>query len=151
MDDPRDGGAAALRGVGVSPGIAIGRALVLEGPNVAIFRLDLDAAEAEKEVARFQRAVRRAWRQLRGLRDRVRSEAGETYARVFEAQILILRDRALLRETAALIRRERVNAEWAFRTVVGRYAQVFAQLGDPELKERGTDIEDVEARVQAVL
>ncbi|MBI4169595.1 MAG: phosphoenolpyruvate--protein phosphotransferase, partial [Acidobacteria bacterium] len=47
--------------------------------------------------------------------------------------------------------RERVNAEWAFRTVVGRYAQVFAQLGDPELKERGTDIEDVEARVQAVL
>jgi len=140
-----------LRGVGVSSGIAIGRALVLEGPRVAIFRLDLEGEAPGREVARFQRAVRQAWRQLRRLRDRVTSEAGETYGRVFQAQILILRDRALLEETLALIRRERVNAEWAFRSVVGRYTQVFAQLGDPELRERGTDIEDVEARVQAIL
>src|SRR3989449_2514621 len=140
-----------LRGLGVSPGIAIGRALVLEGPNVAIFRLDLSPDEAEREVPRFQRAVRRAWRQLRHLRDRVRSEAGEPYARVFEAQILILRDRALLEETTNLILRERVNGEWAFHTVVGRYTQVFAQLGDQALRDRGSDIEDVAARVQALL
>ncbi len=148
------GGADAgtvMRGLGVSPGIAIGRALVMEGPNVAIFRLDLSSDETEREVLRFQRAVRRAWRQLRHLRDRVRNEAGEPYARVFEAQILILKDRALLQETAALIRRERVNAEWAFHTVVGRYTQVFAQLGDQALKDRGTDIEDVAARVQGLL
>jgi phosphotransferase system enzyme I (PtsI) len=151
INDPRIGGGSELRGVGVSPGIAIGRALVLEGPNVAVFRLDLDKAGAEKEVARFRRAVGRAWRQLRDLRDRVRSEVGETYARVFGAQMMILKDRALHRETAALIRRERVNAEWALRTVVGSHAQAFAQLGDPELKERGTDIEDVEARLQAIL
>lgn len=144
-------GTTALRGVGVSAGIAIGRALVLEGPDVAIFRLDLSPEEADREVARFQRAVRRAWRQLRHLRDRVRNEAGEAYARVFEAQILILRDRTLHQETAALIRREHVNAEWAFHTVVGRYTQVFSQLGDQALRDRGTDIEDVEARVQAIL
>jgi len=144
-------GRMELQGIGVSPGIAIGRALVLEGPNVAIFRLDLPPGEADREVARFQRAVRRAWRQLRHLRDRVRSEAGEAYARVFEAQILILKDRSLHQETAALIRREDVNAEWAFHTVVGRYTQVFSQLGDQALKDRGTDIEDVEARVQAIL
>src|SRR3989441_1686527 len=145
-----DGG-TTMRGLGVSPGIAIGRALVLEGPNVAIFRLDLSPDEAEREVPRFQRAVRRAWRQLRHLRDRVRSEAGEPYARVFEAQILILRDRALLEETTSLILRERVNGEWAFHTVVRRYTQVFAQLGDQALRDRGTDIEDVAARVQALL
>ena len=144
-------GRVELRGIGVSAGIAIGRALVLEGPNVAIFRLDLPRGEADREVARLQRAVRRAWRQLRHLRDRVRSEAGEAYARVFEAQILILKDRSLHQETAALIRREDVNAEWAFHTVVGRYTQVFSQLGDQALKDRGTDIEDVEARVQAIL
>ncbi len=144
-------GRVELVGVGVSPGIAIGRALVLEGPNVAIFRLDLPHGEADKEVARLQRAVRLAWRQLRHLRDRVKDEAGEAYASVFEAQILILKDRSLHQETAALIRREDVNAEWAFHTVVGRYTQVFAQLGDQALRDRGTDIEDVEARVQAIL
>jgi phosphotransferase system enzyme I (PtsI) len=146
-----DEASTTLQGTGVSPGIAIGRALVLEGPNVAIFRLGVPQDETEGEVLRFQRAVRRAWRQLRRLRDRVRSEAGEPYARVFEAQILILKDRALLSETAALIRRERVNAEWAFHTVVGRYTQVFSQLGDQALRDRGTDIEDVAARVQTLL
>ena len=149
--DAAQDGTATLRGVGVSAGIAIGRALVLEGPDVAIFRLDLAPEAAASEVTRFQRAVRRAWRQLRVLRDRVRSEAGEAYARVFEAQILILRDRALHQETAALIHREHVNAEWALHTVVGRYTQIFSQLGEPSLQDRGTDIEDVEARVQAIL
>jgi len=146
-----DDGSETLHGTGVSPGIAIGRALVLESSSVSLFRLDLDPDGAEREVARFQRAVKRAWRQLRDLRDRVRREAGEAYARVFEAQILILRDRHLHRETAALIRREQVNAEWAFHTVVGRYTQVFAHLGDRELRERGTDIEDVAVRVLAAL
>lgn len=149
--DPAGDSGTPLRGIGVSPGIAIGRALVLEGGGAAIFRLDLAPGDVEHEVLRFQRAVRRAWRQLRHLRDRVRREAGEAYARVFEAQILILKDRALLQETVALVRREHVNAEWAFHTVVGRYTQVFEQLGDQALRDRGTDIEDVAARVVALL
>jgi phosphotransferase system enzyme I (PtsI) len=119
-----DGGSETLRGTGVSPGIAIGRALVLESSSISLFRLDLDPDGAEREVARFQRAVKRAWRQLRDLRDRVRREAGEAYARVFEAQILILRDRHLHRETASLIPR-RVNRV-GLHTVVGRYAGVRA-------------------------
>ena len=140
-----------LHGTGVSAGIAIGRALVLEGTRLAIFRLDLDESRARAEVIRFRRAVRLAWRQLKELGERVRREAGEAYARVFEAQVLILRDPALLKESEALIRRERVNAEWAFHTVVGRYTQVFARIGEPDLKDPGSDIEDVETRVQAIL
>jgi phosphotransferase system enzyme I (PtsI) len=140
-----------LHGTGVSPGIAIGRALVLEGAKTTVFRLGRSASETEFEVLRFRRAICGAWRQIRGLRDRVRSEAGASYARVFEAQILILKDRALFAETVSLIRREQVNAEWAFHTVVGRFTEVFRQLGDADLKGRGTDIEDVETRVQTIL
>ena len=148
-DDPHAPG--ELKGVGVSNGIAMGRALVLEGQDAAVFRIDRSPEEFDGEVARLRSAMKEAWRQIRGLRDRVRQEAGETYARLFQAQMLILRDRALRRETVALIRRERVNAEWAFRTVVRRYTQVFAQLEEPSLREQGSDIEDVEARVQAIL
>jgi phosphotransferase system enzyme I (PtsI) len=144
-------GAEVLRGAGVSAGIAIGRALVLEGSHLAVFRLELDGARAAAEVERLRRAVRRAWRQLRELAERVRREAGDACARVFEAQMLILRDPSLLKETETLIRSERVNAEWAFHAVVGRHTQAFLQLGDPDLRERGTDIEDVESRVQAIL
>lgn len=140
-----------LRGIGVSTGIALGRALVLEGPRAAVYRLTLDPRTVEKEVSRFEGARRRAWRQLRDLRDRVRRDAGEPFARLFDVQILTLRDPAFRQAAIDLIRREQVNAEWALRTVVGRYARVFADLGDPELRERGTDVEDVEARVQGIL
>jgi phosphoenolpyruvate-protein phosphotransferase (PTS system enzyme I) len=146
-----EGSPEVLAGIGVSAGIAIGRAVVIEGSTLGVFRMERSPEEVAGEVVRFQRAVRAAWRQLRMLRDRIRQEAGEPYARVFQAQILILKDRALLQETAKVIRRERVNAEWALRTVVRRYTQVFSQLDDGELKDRGSDIEDVEARIQAAL
>jgi len=145
------GNKETLQGIGVSPGIALGRALVLEGPRAAVYRLNLDARAVEKEVTRFEGARRRAWRQLRDLRERVRREAGESFARVFDVQILILRDPAFRQAAVDLIRREQVNAEWALRTIVGRYVRVFAGLGDLELRERGTDVEDVELRVQGIL
>ena len=147
---PEDGG-ERLRGIGVSPGVAVGRALVLEGAKVDAVRIDVDPSLTSREIARFQRAVRSAWRQIRRLRDQVRAEAGDACARVFQAQIFVLKDRALLKETVGLIRRERVNAEWAFHSVVGRHAEAFAQLEDADLRERGTDIEDVEIRVQSIL
>jgi phosphotransferase system enzyme I (PtsI) len=148
---PRSETSETLQGIGVSAGIAIGRALVLEGSRPAIHRLTLSPVGVAAEVGRFRAAVRESWRQLRRLRDRVRSEAGEGLARVFQAQILILKDRALLKETVGLVRRERVNSEWAYHSVVERYTQVFAGLGDPALRERGSDIEDVEARVIGIL
>ncbi len=151
MPRKRERAFETLQGIGVSPGIAIAKALVLEGPKAAVVRAEIPQTQVPAEVARFRSAVRGAWRQLRHLRDRVRAEAGEAYARIFQAQILILKDRSLLKETVGLIRHEQVNAEWAFHTILGRYTRIFEQLAASDLKERATDIEDVETRVQAVL
>ncbi len=140
-----------LRGLGVSPGIAIGPALILEGPSLPVTRMEIAPQAVPSELARFERAARVAMRQLSLLRGRVRREAGEAYARIFHAQMLILKDPALRKDTAAMIRRERVNAEFALRTVLGRYGRLFAGLGEPDLRDRGTDIEDVENRVQMIL
>jgi phosphoenolpyruvate-protein phosphotransferase (PTS system enzyme I) len=145
--DPGEG----FRGLGVSPGIAIAPALVLEGPVVAPVRCDLRPDQPPAEVMRFRGAVRAAWRQLRGLRDRVRSEAGEPCARIFQAQILILKDRSFLKEAAGMIRRDRVNAEWAIHSILGRYTRIFAQVASEDLQDRGSDIQDVEARLMALL
>ena len=141
-----------FRGLGVSPGIAIAPALVLEGPRLPVPRIVLESEQLDDEVARFERALRSAARQLGRLRERVRREAGDPYARVFQAQLLILKDPALLEETVSLIRAETVNAAWAFRTVVSRYGQMLAQVAASTAQERGaTDIEDVELRVQTIL
>jgi len=150
VDGGHDGG-TTMRGLGVSPGIAIGRALVLEGPNVAIFRLDLSPDEAEREVPRIpaggaaclpaapspcatgsaasRRAVRACLRGADPDSERPGAARGDHQPHP---------PRTCQRRMGLPHRRR-------------RYTQVFAQLGDQALRDRGTDIEDVAARVQALL
>jgi len=137
-----------FQGIGVSPGISIGRALVLESPNTSIFRVSIPPEKVRRETIRLRRALARSKRQILDARERALRDAGEGYARVFDAQVLILEDPSLIRETIEIIGEERVNAEWALQEVVARYVKVISNLGDPYLRERGSDLEDVHARIQ---
>jgi len=140
-----------LRGIGVSPGIAVGSVLILEGPNTSIFRVPVAPDRVPREITRLKRALAHCRRQILQARERALREAGEGYARVFDAQLLILEDTSLVQETLDIIQKEQVNAEWAVRGIVARYIKVIAGLGDPYLQERGGDVEDVHARLQRAL
>lgn len=126
-----------LRGIGVSPGIAVGSVLILEGPNTSIFRVPVAPDRVPREITRLKRALAHCRRQILQARERALREAGEGYARVFDAQLLILEDTSLVQETLDIIQKEQVNAEWAVRGIVARYIKVIAGLGDPYLQERG--------------
>ncbi len=148
MPDPK----AQIRiGTGVHQGIAIGRALVVRIRDTSIFPIPIGHQEVEKEVQRFRDALDSTRGQLKKIRDRVREGIGESYSRLFDAQLLILEDASLVDETIRRIRDHGVNAEWALRTVMDHFIEVFAQMGDPYLRERGGDLEDVHRRVQALL
>src|SRR5262249_35041827 len=111
----------------------------------------IPADRVGREITRLKRALVRCKRQLLSARERALKEAGEGYARVFDAQIMILEDSSLVRETTQTIRAECVNAEWAVRGIVERYLKVLTGLGDPAARERGGDVEDVHARIQQAL
>jgi phosphotransferase system enzyme I (PtsI) len=140
-----------FRGLGVSSGIAVGTALLLEAPSTSIFRVPVPSERIPREITRLRRALVRCKRQLLEARARALEEAGEGYARVFDAQMMILEDSSLIRETTDTIRRERVNAEWAVRGIVERYLRVLTGLGEAAGRERGSDVEDVHARIQQAL
>lgn len=140
-----------LRGIGASPGIAVGKALVLESQETTIFRVPIEADRVDAEVARFLAARDAAREQLHVISRRVSTSLGESYAQIFDAHLLILDDKSLTGESLKKIREEKVNAEWALREVVHRLLGFFAEMKDPYLKERGGDIEDVHARLQQLL
>jgi len=148
---PDQTGFRTLRGLGVSPGIAVGSALLLEAPSSSIFRIPIPPERVAREITRLRRALVRCKRQLLQAREKALLEAGEGYARVFDAQIMILEDSSLIRETTESIRRDGVNAEWAVRGIVERYLKVLTGLGDSAGRERGSDVEDVHARIQQAL
>jgi phosphoenolpyruvate-protein phosphotransferase (PTS system enzyme I) len=145
------GESRTLHGIGISPGISVGSVLILETPSTAVFRVPVAPARIPRELTRLRRALARCKRQILEAREKALKEAGEGYARVFDAQLLILEDSSLIRETTEIIQKEQVNAEWAVRGIVARYLKVIAGLGDPYLRERGGDVEDVHARLQRAL
>ena len=106
-----------MRGIGVSPGIAVGRALVVEGRGLPAFRLALEPGAVDGELARLQDAVGQSRLQLVAIRDRVTREIGRSHAYIFDAHLLMLDDPLLVEKAAEVVRSERVNAEWALVTV----------------------------------
>jgi phosphotransferase system enzyme I (PtsI) len=124
-----------LRGIGISGGIAVGEALLMERETLPVFRLLVPPGGVE------------ARRQLQALKERLSKEIGAPHAYIFDAQILMLDDPLLVDRTVVVIREEHVNAEWALRSVWDQLHALFGRFGDVYLKERTHDLDDVLGRV----
>jgi len=136
-----------MRGHGVSPGIAVGHALVIDRRSVPIFRLIVPPKDIEGEVSRLRRAVARSRDQLVAIRERVSREVGRPHGYIFDAHLLMLDDPLLVERTADVVRADHVNAEWALRTVSEQLRGLFEALSDQYLRERRTDLDDVQGRI----
>lgn len=136
-----------LEGIGVSPGVAVGRALVVEREAVPVFRLLVPPEAMDCEIQRLTRAVEASRQQLKTIKERLRNAVG-VHAYIFDAHLLMLEDPLLLDRALGIIRSEQVNAEWALRTVSDQLHQQFEGLSDAYLKERTTDLDDVLGRIQ---
>jgi phosphotransferase system enzyme I (PtsI) len=135
-----------FRGVGASPGVAIGRVFLLDRGSVRVPRYHILKDQAETEIARLQDAVHKSVQQLEAIRSRFVGD-GMDHQSILEAHEMMLRDRALVDEAAALIVAETINAEWAIGRVIGRLRALFEQVTDAYLKERRGDIDFVGERI----
>lgn len=136
-----------MRGLGVSPGIAVGHALVIERRTVPIFRMIVPAQGIDGEVARLHRAIAQSREQLVAIRERVSRDVGRPHAYIFDAHLLMLDDPLLVERAAEVVRADRVNAEWALRTVSEQLRALFEDMSDAYLSERRTDLDDVQGRI----
>ncbi len=114
-----------LTGIGVSPGIAVGRAVVLT-ERTEVVRFPIPPERVAEEVAALEQARQRSHTQLTEIRDRLAGGAGHDLAPLFDAQLLILDDSMFLGRARALIETERVNAAWAVHRAYEELCAVFA-------------------------
>jgi phosphotransferase system enzyme I (PtsI) len=137
-----------LTGIGVSTGIGVGEALIVEREAVPVFRLTLAAEAVAAEEARLAAALEVSRRQVQAIRDRLARTGRGPHAYIFDAHLLMLEDPLLLDRALALMREQRVNAEWALRTVGDELHASFQGFTDAYLRERQGDLDDVLGRVQ---
>ena len=135
-----------LHGLGVSGGIAIGKAQLLSHATLEVSHLTLPARQLEKEVVRFEKAVDRVRAELDELRDDMAESAAEMRAFI-DVHALILQDPELVDEPKALIRERGCNAEWALVQQMDALVKQFEAFDDPYLRERKADVVQVVERV----
>jgi phosphotransferase system enzyme I (PtsI) len=136
-----------LQGIAVSPGVAVGEALVMDNEGFRIPRRFVARDAVEHELERLDQAMQAAGCEIERNRDAVSHELGEQYGAVFSAHLQMLRDPALRGELDGMIRERHYSPEYAVSRALRRYAKVFQRIESSYLAERVNDIFDIEKRL----
>jgi len=136
-----------LKGIGVSPGVAIGPAVVVRWSMPEVPHRVVPRSQVEKEVRRLRAAVRDVKRHIEALKARAEDRAGVDEARIFDAQILMLEDKEFLTSVEDLIRENHLTAERAFEFKALEVRDLWSASGSLLLKDRLADFSGVAIRM----
>jgi phosphotransferase system enzyme I (PtsI) len=136
-----------LKGLGVSPGIAIGEVFLSEKPFFSEVKERISSSQIKKEIQRFREALKKTEKQLHDIKNKIKKKLGEEYSFIFEAHLLILKDESLIKEIEKIIKEEEVKTEWALFVINNKYAKIFQSIEDDYFKQRVSDIKDVLIRI----
>lgn len=136
-----------LQGIPVSPGVAIGPALVLDPDGYRIPRCQVAAEDADDEYMRLRVAVDEVSECLENHRLETSARAGEETGDIFAAQLQMLHDPRLHAELGRRIRVENQSAAYAVSQVLHDYAAALRRLDNPLLADRAEDVLDIEKQL----
>ena len=136
-----------VEGVGASPGMVFGRAVVLDRGRATYPKTHVEEKATTSECRRLDHAVAASVQQLRRLKSRVGGTQFAEHTKILEAHELMLQDDLLIDGTKDQIRTERINAEWALQRTLNQIAEFFSDLDDEYIRERATDVETVGERI----
>ncbi len=137
----------ALHGLGVSDGIAIGKAFVMRQELPDIPEYNVMRNQVEAEVARFTGAVQAARAQLESIRAHIPANAPAEAASFITTHLLILEDRMISVAPLDTIRRKQHNAEWALKQQADQLVAMFEKMDDPYLRNKKIDVQQVVDRI----
>ncbi len=134
------------KGIGVSPGVVIAPAVVLDTEDFDIPERHVPTDSAESELSRLRKAIDVSKKEITDLKKKVVGQVGKKTAGIFDFHIGLLNDKELQKKFTETIREGNVAAEYAVATVLRGYANEFKQM--PQyLAERMKDVYDVEKRL----
>jgi len=136
---------SVLRGIGVSPGIAIGPVLLFGANRGDIPRYAVSNTAAE--LARLNRAIEATRKDLTHLYNKTASKLGKAHADIFNAHLMLLDDVVIRDELEQRVRTERINSEQILDDLARHYADILGSVDDARFRERTADLLDVVDRI----
>lgn len=141
MDSHVEKKSFVLKGIGVSPGIVIGKAYLYDRFNaqVSFYKLR-DKSLVSEEIKRFKAALKESEKQLLEVKNKLWELAGQEPLYIIDVHIMILKDKMFINHTIQYIKDVLINAEWAVKMTIDRYREIFEKVDDEYLKGRFSDI-----------
>jgi len=140
-----------LRGLGVSPGIDIGEVHLTEKVVFTSRKETISSQQVKEELQRLKNAIGRTNDQLVLIKEEIKKKIGEEHSFIFEAHLLILKDKSLLSSLEKIIKEEKSRAEWAISRVHDKYQELFESISDEYFRQRKFDVSDVLSRIHSNL
>ena len=136
-----------LKGIPASPGIAIGKAVLLPGQTFTVSKHYIALAEVDGELRKFEHSLHKTLQELDESATKVRATLGAEYASLMDTHKLILQDPALKDAVLHKIRHDYLTAHSAISLTLQELAANFDKIEDPFFKERRNDIYDAGKRL----
>ena len=138
----------ALHGIGLSGGIAIGRAQLVSHATLEVAHYTIPAGRIEGEIARLHNALAEVRAELDGLHGTMTAgDAPAEFGAFLDVHAMILSDPTLSEAPKRIIAEQHCNAEWALTQQMNVLVEQFDQIEDSYLRERKADVVQVVERV----
>ncbi len=141
-----------LHGIGVTGGIAIGRAQLVSHATIEVAHYAVRTDQVAAEIARFAQAIHAVQKELEGLHGAMTSgDAPAEFGAFLDVHWMILTDPTISEAPKRMIAEQHCNAEWALTQQMSALVEQFDTIEDPYLRERRSDVVQVVERVLKVL
>jgi phosphotransferase system enzyme I (PtsI) len=141
-----------LHGIGVSGGVAIGRAQLVSHATLEVAHYAIRPEQVAAEVHRLTLALRAVQKELEALHGAMTSgDAPAEFGAFLDVHWMILTDPTLSEAPKRMIAEQLCNAEWALTQQMNVLVEQFESIEDPYLRERKADVVQVVERVLKVL
>lgn len=137
-----------MKGISVSEGIALGKALLIEEKIININKEKVPDSRQEKEL--FHKALSAVASdmedEMNTISSRENGEDSDEYL-LLEAHMMMASDEEVIERIEELIDEESISASWAVDRVFEEYRAMFESMDDEYLSARAADCMDIKNRI----
>ncbi len=134
-----------IKGIGASDGIVISKVYKYEQIEPVVEKRNID--DVKRELALFDSSVAESIKEIEKVKEKAAKTMNEETAAIFGAHIEILGDPEVIGGVKSSIENDKVNADYALKTVTDNFIAIFEQMDNEYIRERAADIKDVTKRL----
>ena len=136
-----------ISGIVASPGIALGKALILKEAKISIHLKKNPNKNIQEEINKFISGKNKTINQLKDIKIQTKKKFTQQEENIFEGDIMLLEDEELEKTVISLIQNKNYSAEYATQNVIEKHAKKLEKINNEYLKNRAADIRDIGSRL----